>query len=233
MPRNDERRAEVVALGGVVVDDVEDHLDARRVQRAHHALELLHLLAALAGRRVARSAARRSRSCCSPSSCDSPFSCSVESLTNWCTGISSIAVTPSFLQVVDDRGVRDAARRCRACSSGMSGMQLGQALHVRLVDERSRSTGVFGVPVAGPVEERVDDDAVHHRARRSRRRCASRGRRSRSRTATGPTSTWPSIAFAYGSSSSLFGLKRWPVAGSYGAVHAVAVALARAAPAGR
>jgi hypothetical protein len=35
----------VVALGGVVVDDVEDHLDAGVVQRAHHPLELLHLVA--------------------------------------------------------------------------------------------------------------------------------------------------------------------------------------------
>ena len=38
-----QRRAEVVALGGVVVDHVEDHLDAGLVQRADHRLELLHL----------------------------------------------------------------------------------------------------------------------------------------------------------------------------------------------
>ena len=38
-----QHRAHVVALGGVVVDDVEDHLDARRVQRLDHRLELLHL----------------------------------------------------------------------------------------------------------------------------------------------------------------------------------------------
>jgi hypothetical protein len=39
-----QRGPEVVALGGVVVDDVEDDLDARLVQGAHHALELLHVL---------------------------------------------------------------------------------------------------------------------------------------------------------------------------------------------
>ena len=49
-----EHRPEVVALGGVVVDDVEDHLDPGAVQRLHHPLELLHLLAAPAGRRVER-----------------------------------------------------------------------------------------------------------------------------------------------------------------------------------
>ena len=37
-----ERRPEVVAFGGVVVDDVEDHFEAGGVQRAHHHLELAH-----------------------------------------------------------------------------------------------------------------------------------------------------------------------------------------------
>jgi hypothetical protein len=40
-----QHRPEVVALGRVVVDDVEDHLDAGLVQGLHHLLELLHLLA--------------------------------------------------------------------------------------------------------------------------------------------------------------------------------------------
>ena len=40
-------------------------------------------------------------------------------------------------------------------------------------------------------------------------------------------STAPEIALAYGSSSSLFGLKRWPARGLLGAVDAVAVELAR------
>ena len=49
-----QHRAEVVALGGVVVDDVEDDLDAGVVQRLDHALELAHLLARLAGGGVGR-----------------------------------------------------------------------------------------------------------------------------------------------------------------------------------
>ena len=51
-PLEREHWAEVVAFSGVVVDDVEDDLDAGRVQRAHHALELLHLLAEIAARRI-------------------------------------------------------------------------------------------------------------------------------------------------------------------------------------
>ena len=35
-----QRRAELVALGGVVVDDVEDDLEAGLVEPAHHRLEL-------------------------------------------------------------------------------------------------------------------------------------------------------------------------------------------------
>ena len=49
-----EHRPEVVALGRVVVDDVENHLDTRLVQGFHHAFELEHLLAAGAGRGVER-----------------------------------------------------------------------------------------------------------------------------------------------------------------------------------
>ena len=37
----------MVALGGVVVDDVEDHLDARGVEVLDHLAELLHLLTGL------------------------------------------------------------------------------------------------------------------------------------------------------------------------------------------
>ena len=43
-----QRGTEVVALGRVVVDDVEDHLDPGGVEVLHHLAELLHLLAGLA-----------------------------------------------------------------------------------------------------------------------------------------------------------------------------------------
>ena len=51
-PFEREDRAEVIAFGGVVVDDVEDHFDAGRMQRLDEILELQHLLAALPGRGV-------------------------------------------------------------------------------------------------------------------------------------------------------------------------------------
>ena len=46
MPRNDKRRAELVAFAGVVVDDVEQHLDAGGVQVRDHRPELAHAVAA-------------------------------------------------------------------------------------------------------------------------------------------------------------------------------------------
>ncbi len=49
-----QHRAEVVALRGVVVDDVEDHLDALAMQRLDHPLELAHLLARRARRGIVR-----------------------------------------------------------------------------------------------------------------------------------------------------------------------------------
>jgi hypothetical protein len=49
-----DRRALLVALGGVVVDHVEDDLDIRVVQRLDHCLELGHLLAARPGCGVGR-----------------------------------------------------------------------------------------------------------------------------------------------------------------------------------
>ena len=48
-----QRRAERAALGGVVVDHVEDHLEPGPVQRLDHRLELVDLLAAVPGRAVA------------------------------------------------------------------------------------------------------------------------------------------------------------------------------------
>ena len=40
MPRNDHRRAVLVALGRVVEHHVENHFDARLMHGAHHLLEL-------------------------------------------------------------------------------------------------------------------------------------------------------------------------------------------------
>ena len=59
MPRSDSVGPEVIAFGGVVVDHVEDHLEAGGVQRPHHHLELADRVdAATATRRSAASGAK-------------------------------------------------------------------------------------------------------------------------------------------------------------------------------
>ena len=49
-----QRRPEMIALRGVVIDHVHDDLDARRVKLFHHAFELRNLLPRRATRRVTR-----------------------------------------------------------------------------------------------------------------------------------------------------------------------------------
>ena len=53
-----QRRPEMVALGRVVVDDVEDDFEAGGVQRAHHRLEFAHGVSGAASRRSAGSGAK-------------------------------------------------------------------------------------------------------------------------------------------------------------------------------
>ena len=96
-PAEAQRRAGVVALGGVVEHHVEQDLDPGRVQRVHHRLELGHLAAGPPGPdrgRVRPGAARSSRSCCNPSSWSAPRCTRNASGTLSCTGSSSTAVTP-------------------------------------------------------------------------------------------------------------------------------------------
>ena len=220
----------MVALRGVVVDDVEDHLDAGAVQRLDHALELAHLLAAVARRgvgRVRREEADRG----------------VAPVVRQPLRVEEVLVGDVVHRQQLDR--RDAERlqvRDRVLG-GQPGVrpaqvlaharaQLREALDVRLVDHGlvpRRAQPAVALPVEARDRSRRTSGS---RRRRPRRR--ARGRRPRSPVGTyGSTlpaskRIGPSIDFAYGSSSSLLGLKRWPSFGAYGTVDAVAVALAGA-----
>ncbi len=201
MPRKPSVGPEVVALGGVVVDHVEDDLDARLVQGPHHQLELLHLRDRGRRSRRSRCAGRRSRWSCSPSSSTARAAISASSCTNWCTGISSIAVTPRSRRWSTMTGLARPAYVPRSMS-GQARVQLGQPLHVRLVDHRLVVRRARRAVLA-PVEERVDHHALRHvrRAvlvvlgcpgRRSGRRTAPRStrRRPRSPWRTGRAAAW-------------------------------------------
>ena len=154
-----ERRAEVVALAGVVVDDVEDHLDARRVQRLHHLAELGDLLAAapagvllLRGEEAERRVAPVVRE---------PLRAE--------EGVVEVLVDREQL----DRGhaepleVRDRGRGAEACVRAAQlgrhlGMTRGEALHVHLVDEAPVQRGARRAVVA-PVEAVSEHDRLRDR----------------------------------------------------------------------
>ena len=181
-----QHRAEVVALGGVVVDHVEDHLDAGAVQRLDHPLELAHLVAEAAGGGVLgvrRQVADRA--------------------------VAPVVAQPAVVQeglvgdVVDrqqlDRGDAQALEVGQRLLGGQAGvgaaqvlahrgMALGVALDVGLVDDRL----VPRAPrrdVALPVERAVDDHRLGDRRARSPRRRA-RGRRRACRRAC-RAARWP------------------------------------------
>ena len=153
-----QRRAEVVALGGVVVDDVEDDLDAGGVHRLHHRLELLHLLAEPAGGVVG---VRREEA-------EGVVAPVVAQALVEQRGVLDELVHrhqldrghAELLQVGGDRRVRETGVR-PALLLRHVGVQLREALDVRLVDE-GLVVGDGEAAVALPVEERVDHHAVRH-----------------------------------------------------------------------
>ena len=159
MPRKDSVGPHVVALGGVVVDHVEDDLDARLVQRLHHRLELADLLAALAGRGVPVVRGEEADRVVAP----------VVGQAAGDQGLLGDELVhrhelhrgdPDPLQVRDHRRVGEpgvgAALRRRDLRVAQ-----GQPAHVRLVDDGLVVRGLRG-PVVAPVEERVDDHVLRH-----------------------------------------------------------------------
>ena len=179
-------RAELVALGGVVVDHVEDDLDARLVQRLDHALELGHLLTAGAVCRVA--VVRREE----PDRVVAPVV--RQALVAQREVVDELVHRHELdgrdaepLEVLDDHRVGDAGVGAADLLRDV-GVGLGEALDVGFVDDAV----VVLVPrqaVLAPVEEGVDDDREHRVAEAvldvRLGRVLARARRSRRRTATG------------------------------------------------
>ncbi len=157
-PLEAERRPEVVALAGVVVDDVEQHLDAGAVQRLHHALELVHHVewtgAGVA--RVGREVAERvvAPVVGQPLGLEEPL---VHRLLHR-EELHRGDAEP--LEVVDDRRVGEAAVGPAEVLRDI-GVAHGEALHVRLVDDEARPDDARALH-ALPVEAAIHHDAPRH-----------------------------------------------------------------------
>ena len=157
-----EHRPEVVALGGVVVDHVEDHLDPGAVERLDHPLELAQLLAAVAGGRVG--AVRRQVADRRVAPVVRQPAVDEEALGNDLVDREQLDRSDAERAQVRERGVRGEAGVGAAQILAHVRVTLREALDVHLVDDRVRP-GRLQVAVALPVERRVDHDCLRHRLR--------------------------------------------------------------------
>ena len=157
-----ERRTAVVALGGVVVNHVEDDLDARRVQRPDHGLELADLLAPLAGAGVP--VVRREEADRVVAPVVGQVALDQRLLGEELVHRQQLhRGDPDPAQVLDHRRV---AHPRVGAPLGQRDLRVAQrqAADVRLVDHRLVVRDARR-PVVAPVEERVDDDVLRHERR--------------------------------------------------------------------
>ncbi len=152
-----EHRPEVVPLGRVVVDDVEDHLDPRAVERLHHALELAHLLAARPGGRVERVRREEADGRVAPVVRE-PARVQELLVGDVVDGEQLDGGDAERAQMVD-RLLRGEAGVGAAEVLAYGRVQLREAADVGLVDHRL-VPGRRERPIALPVEALVDDDAL-------------------------------------------------------------------------
>ncbi len=154
-----QRRAEVTAFGGVVVDDVEDHLDAGRVQRLDHRLEFAVGLERRGIVLVRREVADRVVAPVVPQTLLDQVPI-VEEPMHWHQLDGGDA---EALQVLDDGRRAETGVRAAILRRHLR-MQLGEAAHVHLVDDRVVPRRAR-IAVVAPRERRVDDLALRHAAR--------------------------------------------------------------------
>ena len=213
-----EGGTEVVALGGVVVDHVQDHLDAGGVQRLDHLLELGDLLAKRAAdgkarvwrekpdrvvAPVVRQTARDDRHLVEP----------VVDRQKLHRGHAKIA------QVLDGRRVRQPEIGSAQFRQDL-GKETAEPLDVRLVDD-GLAPGNSWRCVTPPVERGIDDDAARHRGSIVAWAAvmvvgAWSGARDRSHRSDRSSRVDRGWRARRGRCSNLAGLKRRPTSGRYG-----------------
>ncbi len=152
-----EHGPEVVPFGRVVVHHVEDHFDARGVQRLDELLELLHLLAALAGGRVLVVGGKIADGVVAPVVAQAPLG-ERRVLDELVDRQQLHGGDAKLRQVLDSHRMRHAGVGA-AQRLGYVRMRLAEPFHVRLVDDRAVQRGV-GRAVVAPVERRVDHHAL-------------------------------------------------------------------------
>jgi hypothetical protein len=144
----------MVALGGVVVHDVEDHLDARGVQGFDHGLELSDLLSAGAAGRIGVVRGEEADRVVAPVVGQAPF-LEHRVMDELVDGHELDGRDPQVPEVADDRRMAHAGVGA-AHLLGDLRVEHRHALDVGLVDDRLRVV-VMGAALCAPVEVRADD----------------------------------------------------------------------------
>ncbi len=162
MPAQGQGGAELVPLPGVVVDDVEDHLESGPVQCTHHRLELAHLLPETS-RGVADVRRQKGDRVVAPE-VGEPLVDQVPVVHEVVDRHQFDRGDAQFDQVIDDR-VRGQPEIGPAEMLGHARVTLRHATHMGLVNHRLVPRRV-GRPVVVPRESRVHHQALGHGARR-------------------------------------------------------------------
>ena len=152
----------MVALRRVVVDDVEDHLDAGPVQRLDHALELVQLLAVGAGRGVGGVRREVADRAVAPVVAEAALG--QKGLVDDVVHRQQLHRGDPKLAQVSDR--RFGGHRSVGPTQVRAGLRqaLGEALDVGLIDHRLGPSPAR-MAVVLPVEALIDDHAARHRRR--------------------------------------------------------------------
>ena len=154
-----KHRPHLVAFGGVVVDDVEEHLDAGAMQRLDHRLELLDLPAALAAAGVLVVRGEEPDGIVPPVVAE-PLVEQMLGMDELVDGQELDGGDPEHLQMLDGRR-RGHPGIFAPLILGDLRVPLGESLDVDLVDHRV-VPGMAESPVVAPVEVRVRDYAARH-----------------------------------------------------------------------
>ena len=152
----------MIAFRGVVVDDIENHLDAFVVQALHHLLEFLHLSAELAAGRVLVVRSEKADRVVSPV-IPQPALHQKRIVNELLDRHELHRGDAERLQVLDDRGMRESGVRPALILRDLR-MQLGESLDVHLIDDRF-VPWCSGRSIVPPVEVGIG----HHRLRHERR----------------------------------------------------------------
>ena len=157
MPRKEIVGPEAAPLGGVVVDDVEDDLDAGGVERLHHRFELGDLAARVAGAGIAGVGGEEIDRVVSPI-VPQPLVDQMFVVEKSMDRHQLDRGRAQLDEMLDRGGVSEAGVRPLNVGRHVR-MPLGEALDVGLIDDRTVQRSARGTVIA-PIERGVDYDSL-------------------------------------------------------------------------